>query len=269
MMHRDMNNNAGWLAGLALGCALATPALAADDEDYRGFYFTAWGGSGEYDVPSKRANDASITAGLPAELATLPIQPFTQVTLSPEGSTQDDSLTPWGAQIGYRFNRWVAVEAGYVDLGEFLYSMTGTLTGDYGFFCDTCDPVDIYVRPLSGDFQRARQITSTGITASVLGMFPASQHFDLHVRGGLYYADTRVTNRLRYMSAEFEDDVFNLYHRRVDASQTELFAGIGGAWNINESFSLRVEYQKYFDVGDDEKAGESDVDVINLSVLFK
>lgn len=266
MMHREMINKAGWLAGLTLGCALATPAMA---EDYRGFYFTAWGGSGEYDVPSKSANDAAIMAGLNAELAVLPIQPFTQVTLSPEGSTQDDSLTPWGAAIGYRFNKWVAVEAGYVDLGEFLYSLTGTLTGQYGFFCETCDPADIYVVPLAGDFERAKQITSSGITASVLGMFAAGQHFDFHVRGGLYYADTRVTDRLRYMDAQFEDDVFNLYHRRVDASQMELLAGIGGAWNINENFSLRVEYQKYFDVGDDEKAGESDVDVINVSVLFK
>lgn len=267
MIMRDMTNKAGWLAGVALGCALATPAALA--EEYRGFYFTVWGGSGEYDVAGKAANDEAILDGLDAELAVLPIQPFTQVTLAPEGSTQDDSLTPWGAQIGFRFNKWVAVEAGYVDLGEFLYSMTGTLTGTYGFLCDTCDPAGIYTRPLAGDFQRAKQITSNGITASVLGMFPLSQSFDLHLRGGLYYADTRVTDRLRYMSAEFEDDVFNLYHRRVDASQMELLAGIGGAWNINESFALRVEYQKYFDVGDDEKAGESDVDVINLSVLFK
>lgn len=267
MMH-PMNNKASWLAGLALGCALATPAAQADDSEYRGFYFTAGLGSGEYDIAGKGANDAAIMAGLSDELALIPIQPITQLTLDPEASTQDDSLTPWSAAIGYRFNKWVAVEAGYVDLGEFLYSLTGTLTGTYAFPCDDCE-LGYDTVQLAGDFQRAKQITSSGITASVLGMFPAGQHLDFHVRGGLYYADTRVTDRLRYMDATYEEGVFNLYHRRVDASEMELFAGIGAAWNINESFALRVEYQKYFDVGDDESTGESDVDVINLSVLFK
>ena len=96
-------------------------------------------------------------------------------------------------------------------------------------------------------------------------MLPIGQRFDLHVRGGIYLADTRVTNRIR----DVESDTDNICHGRVDASQTELFAGIGGAWNINESFALRVEYQKYFDVGDDKKTGESDIDVFNSSVLFK
>jgi hypothetical protein len=74
-----------------------------------------------------------------------------------------------------------------------------------------------------------------------------------------------VTNRLR----DVEFNTGNIVHQRVDASETELFAGIGGAWNINENFVLRVEYQKFLDVGDEEKTGESDIDVFNVSVLFK
>jgi hypothetical protein len=175
--------------------------------------------------------------------------------------------------VGYRFNKWVAAEVGYVDLGEFLYRMTGAISGDYTFLCQTCldengNPQRV-TRTLDGGFERATQLTSSGITASALAMFALGQHFDLHVRGGIYYADTRVTNRLRYVDAVEQSDVFNLLHRRVDASQTELYAGLGAAWNINDNFGLRVEYQKFFDVGDDEKAGESDVDVVNLTVLFR
>lgn len=265
-----MMNKKRWLAGLTLGCVLSTPAAFA--EEYRGFYFGIWGGSGEFDTPSKSAMDAAILGSLGAEVSLIPIQPETNLTVDAVfGSTQDDSLTPWGAQIGYRFNKWVAAEVGYVDLGEFLYTLSGAISGDLGVVCDppTCDPAAVVTVPLNGEFERGVQLTSAGITASVLGMLPLGSHFDLHARAGIYYADTRVTNRLRYIDAVDQDGVFNLLHRRVDASQTELFGGIGAAWNINESFAVRVEYQKFFDVGDDEKAGESDVDVINLAILFK
>ena len=264
-----MINKTRWLAGMALSCVLSTPAAFA--EEYSGFYFGIWGGTGEFDTPSKGAMDEMIIDGLGDEVASVPIQPGTNLTIDAldDNSSLDDSLSPWGVQIGYRFNKWVAAEVGYVDLGEYLYSQGGAISGDYAFFCATCTPPDVYIRPLDGDFERAVQLTSSGITASVLGMLPASQHFDLHVRAGIYYADTRVTNRLRYFDAADQSDIFNLLHRREDASQTELLSGIGAAWNINESFALRVEYQKFFDVGDDEKAGESDVDVINVAVLFK
>lgn len=263
-----MWNKTRWLAGLTLGCVLSTPAAFA--EEYRGFYFGGWLGSGEFDAPSKSAMDQVISGNLGAEVATIPIQPETNLNVDAIfGSTLDDSLTPWGVALGYRFNKWVAAELGYVDLGEYLYTLSGAISGDYAFVCDRCGPDNtpaLVTTPLNGGFERGTQLTSAGITASVLGMLPVGQRFDLHVRGGVYYADTRVTNRLRYVD---QSDVFNLLHGRQDASQVEMFAGIGGAWNINEGFAVRVEYQKYFDVGDDEKAGETDVDVINVSILFK
>lgn len=265
-----MINKTRWLTGLALGCVLSTPAAFA--EEYRGFYFGVWGGTGEYDTPSKAAMDEFILDDLGGIVASIPIQPETNLTVDAIfDSTQDDNLTPWGVQLGFRFNKWVAAELGYVDLGEFLYTLPGAISGDLGVLCTPpdCDPAEVVTIPLDGDFERSTQLTSAGITASVLGMLPVGPHFDLHVRGGIYYADTRVTNRLRYIDAVDEDGVFNLFHRRVDASETELFAGLGAAWNINENFALRVEYQKYFDVGNDRKTGESDVDVLNLMVLFK
>lgn len=269
-----MMNKTRWMAGLALSCVLSAPAAFA--EEYRGFYFGVWGGSGEFDTASQATLDGLILGNLANELATVPIQPLTNLAVDAVyPSDLDDSLTPWGAQVGFRFNKWVAVEVGYVDLGEFLYRQPGELSGDYAFLCDLEACLDqngnptIVIRPLDGEFERSVQLTSTGVTASVLGMFPVTPRFDVHVRGGIYYADTRVTNRLRYIDGADQSDIFNLRHRRQDASQTELLAGIGAAWNINQNFAVRVEYQKFFDVGDDDKAGESDVDLINIAVLFK
>ncbi len=259
-----MIKKTGLLAGLALGCVLTNSAAFA--EEYRGFYFGVWGGSGDMEYRSKANADAFFSRRLAIELPLVPIRPGTNLAATPLTSTLDDSLTPWGAQVGYRFNKWVAAELGYVDLGELLYTLSGSISGPYRYIDDKGQDV---TRQLNGNFQRSQQITSTGVTGSVLGMLPLGPHFDLHVRGGIYYADTRVTDRLRYIDGGSQGDVFNLLHRRVDASQTELFGGLGAAWNINQSFALRVEYQRFFDVGDDEKNGEGDVDVINLSVLFK
>jgi hypothetical protein len=164
----------------------------------------------------------------------------------------------WGVQLGYRWGKYFATEIGYAKLGESSYrlplSVNYTVTNRSNqSFTDTFDG------------ERAAVFTSAGPTISALGMLPIGQSFDLHVRAGIYLADTRLTNRIR----DVETDFANIMHDRVDASETEVYGGIGGAWNINENTVLRVEYQKYLDVGDDEKTGEGDIDVFNLSVLFK
>jgi OOP family OmpA-OmpF porin len=257
-----MSNKSRLLAGLALGCVLSTPAAFA--EEYRGFYFGVWGGSADMDFGSKAAADEAVFDLLVDEFPRIGVA-GTSLTGTATGSELDDSMTAWGAQVGFRFNKWVAAEVGYVDLGELLYTMNGTISGNYAYICE-CDGTTVRNRALDGNFERSTQVTSAGITAAALGMFPIGPRFDLHVRGGIYLADTRVTNRLRYIDSS---DTFNLLHSRVDASETELFAGLGAAWNINESFALRVEYQKFLDVGDDQKNGESDIDVLNIALLFK
>lgn len=258
------------LAGLAIGCVLSSPAAFADnDELYKGFYFGIWGGGGSVDLQSRADFDDAVVAALPLELDRAAFFADTdndkiadtlyEFALAGIGDSElDDTISAWGVQLGYRFGKYFATEVGYANLGEASYRL----------------PIDVQVTSTdlasgaaaSGVFpaERATVFTSAGPTISAVGLFPIGQHFDLQARAGIYLADTRVTNRVR--DVEFAE---NVSHRRVDASQTELLAGIGGSWSVNENFSLRVEYQKFFDVGDDEKTGESDIDVITLSVLFK
>lgn len=251
------------LVGLAIGCVLSAPAAFADEE-YKGFYFGVWGGGGSVDIPSKGAFDLAVASSLPTELDRSAYFDDNDLLhtfeLAGAGrSTLDDSVSVWGAQLGYRWNKFFAAEVGYAKLGEASYRLPVTIT-------ETVTDITSGASA-SGNFigERAMQFTSSGPTISALGMMPLGQYIDVHVRAGIYLADTRVTNRIR----DVEFNTGNIYHRRIDASQTEIFGGIGGAWNINESVVLRVEYQKYLDVGDDKKTGESDIDVFNLSVLFK
>lgn len=256
------------LVGMAIGCVLAAPAAFA--EEYKGFYFGVWGGSGSVDIPSKTEFDNAIVPMLPEELdrsafiddrntPDLIDDVLYEFALAGLGRSElDDSVSVWGVQLGYRWGKYFATEVGYANLGEANYRLP--LSVDVtATFRDGTSVSDNFVA------ERATQFVSAGPTVSALGMLPVGQYIDLHLRAGIYLADTRVTNRTR----DVEFDFGNVNHRRVDASQTELFGGIGGAWNINESVVLRAEYQKYLDVGDDKKTGESDIDVFNLSVLFR
>lgn len=255
-----MINRTRLLTGLALGCVLSTPALA---EEYRGFYFSVWGGAGSADMPSRSAVDATFTDAwvqgilddIAADYNSDPdnTSVLSLATVSREASTLDDSVDVWGALVGYRFNKWVGTEIGYVHLGEAKYDFDGVINS-------TLTPGGSE----DFDYTMGYRFASAGPTAAVVGFLPLGQHFELNAKAGILLADTRQTVRL--YDVEFKE---NFFHDRVDSSQTEIFAGIGATWNATEDVAIRLEYQKFFDVGDNEKTYEQDIDVINVGVLFK
>lgn len=156
-------------------------------------------------------------------------------------SSLDDSDTALGAQIGYRWGKYVAAELGYVDLGEAWYraNVAGT-TGS------------VSVRHVS-----------SGPTLGILGLVPVSEKFDLYGKLGLFYSDVRI----RVAGEDADGQI--LVSEEVKAHSKDAYAGIGAAWNINKKFALRVEYQRFLDVGDSHRTGESDVDLITVGVLFQ
>jgi OmpA-OmpF porin, OOP family len=225
------------LAAAVLGL-LGWGTAAAEVE---GFYFSVGGGLATLDLPSREEFDDAL------------IPPLVDAFESIGGAVLDvrseleDSDTAWGLQVGYRFHRYIAAEIGYVNLGEGSYEAIVTVTDGVDTF-----PVESSVR-----------FVSSGPTAAVLGMLPISERFELHGKAGLLFADSRVRERVR--DIEFDE---NLFHNEIDAGDQEVFVGIGGAWNFADSYAVRLEYQRFLDVGDDA-SGELDVDLISVSVLFR
>ena len=265
-----IDNKTRWLAGMALGCVLSSPTAFADDEEYRGFYFSLWGGQGSADVPSKGSfdaffNNAWVQGALDDVAEAFNESPEANGVLTLAGNprgpaTLDDSTDVWGALVGYRINKYVGVEFGYVHLGEVKYDFDGDL--NYTF--DPSAP-GLPTETELIDYTMGYRFSSTGPTAAVVGFLPAGKHFEFTGKAGIYLADTRETVRL--YDVEFEE---NFFHDRTDASQTEIFAGIGATWNATENLAVRLEYQRFFNIGDDSKtAVEENVDVISLGVMFR
>lgn len=214
-----------------------------------GWYFGLSGGLTTTGL-SRSDIDRQVVNGLAAELAAEDLI----LTAASVSSDLDDSDKGWSIDIGYRINRYVAVEVGYVDLGEFLYEASMLLTVDDG-------PGGLPAAQF--DFDADQRMQVNGPFASVLGMFPISDAFDVHVRGGLLFADTRARAR-----SIVENDPVSFVSFQAKDSSKEFFAGIGASWNINQSYALRLEYQKFLDVGD-VATGEGDIDFVNVSILFR
>jgi hypothetical protein len=227
-------------AVLAVACGMI--AANAASAETTGWYFGLTGGATSVDTSgSKQDRDEAVA--IPIAMA-LESEGFDVLGIE---SSLDDSDIGWGLHVGYRFNRYVAAEIGYVDLGEALYE--AILAVD--------DGVETFPLEVSSRF------ASSGPTAAVLGMLPIGERFDVHAKAGLYFADTRFRARVR--DVEFDQ---NILHDEIHAGEREVFLGVGGAWNISDSYSLRFEYQRFLDVGDDDTT-ETDVDLISLSVLFR
>jgi hypothetical protein len=232
---------------LAAGLAIAGLGLiwgtAVQAEDMGGWYFGLSGGITTSNVSQDDIDRSFVTfyngvvlanTGAPADTAAI-------------NSKLDDGDKTWSVNIGYRFNRWVAAEVGYIDLGKIDYTNTVQLVQagtPFNFLSDV-------------------RILSHGPFASVIGLFPLGDRFDAHLRGGLYFADTR--ERSRAVNAADPTDSLSV---EAKDSGSEFFGGIGGTWNINPSYSVRVEYQHFLDVGGD-RTNSSDYDIVNVSLLFR
>jgi OmpA-OmpF porin, OOP family len=234
------NHRTAALLAATLGLILAKANVAAAETG--GLYFGLTGGSTSFDLGGSK-QDFDETMGLPIAGAFL----ASGLDVLDYESSLDDTDMGFGLQIGYRFNSYVAAEVGYVDLGEGLYEANMTVTDGF-----EVAPVEVSAR-----------VKSSGPTAAVLGMLPLGERFDVHAKAGLLFADTRLRSRVRDVS--FAE---NVLHDESRASEAERFFGVGGTWNINDSYSVRFEYQRYLDLGSDD-TGEGDVDLVGLSVVFR
>ena len=220
----------------------AVGALAGPVSHAEGFYFGISGGVSSLDLGSK--SSADVAAMEAAEEAADEIG----LNVGSFDSSLDDSGTVWGLQVGYQWNKYVGAELGYIHLGQ------GKYKANIGYTDDFDDPVVSEISTI--------RFRSNGPTLALVGFLPVSERFDLSAKGGVYFSDTRM--RAKSVIPEIDDSI---QFEEKDSAE-DLFAGIGAAWNVSESYALRLEYQRFFDVGDDD-TGEADVDVVTLSVLFR
>ena len=196
-----------------LGALAAAPRVyAADSGGYLGF---------SYGFTQARDFDelVDITADIAADAG------FTIL-----GTSEDDSDKGLKIFGGYRINKNVALEAAWIDLGDY----TGSIAAELLSF-----PVTL---KLKGEVD--------GLAFAVIGRLPVNDRVSVFGKLGMFDWDT-----------DFTLEAVGIYSESFDDGGTDPIYGIGLSYDVWDRVAIRVEWERFTDLGD-----EIDVDMLSLGI---
>jgi OOP family OmpA-OmpF porin len=234
--------------------ALILSASAAHAAD-RGFYFGASAGQSQYDFGQPTVPVPILGFGPPLVVVTPNPPVFSPTPVVGGVSTvaiearpvlwlpgDDDEGAGWNVTAGYRINRYLAVEAGYVNLGTLSATHTIDIPAIFG----------------GGSFDFHRELETAGPSLTAFGMLPLSDSWQLYARAGMLFADSDLTTRVNgggSVASSFDSDATTL--------------GAGAQYDWGGHWSARLEFQRTKDLGGDDVASDADVDSISLGFLYR
>jgi hypothetical protein len=222
-------------------CLLGTSAHGANS----GFYFGVLAGTADYEFqspPLTAVNGGDVIAAVSDIPSTVVVPDDGFAAFSPAGwlPGDDDRSTAWGVAVGYRIFRYAAVELSYLDFGVLEESDTPNINLPH--------PPTVPLR---------RELETTGPTFSVLGTLPIVGGWSLYARAGVLF-----TNQ------DFDTWVTAPSGDKSVTSQDALW-GAGTQIDWGEHWSVRLDFQRFEGVGEMPDAGEADIDLLTLGVLYR
>jgi hypothetical protein len=159
-------------------------------------------------------------------------------------SELDNEDYGFGAFLGYRIFDYFAIEGSYHDLGQLEYN------ADFNF--------DDGVTDMLGSANVTA--SSKGPLISLIGILPFDGPWEVFARAGMYFNDMEfaATVNLDGLVGTGSDSV----------STEEMVGGLGASFHIGDHISLRGEFTRFFDVGN-EDTGEDDVNLIALHAVWR
>lgn len=220
------------LGGLALagGLGITCVAQAADDN----WYVVAFGG----ETSGKNISQGTLDQQLIDTFA------FVGLSVVDATSTLDDSDTGFGAAVGYQVNENFAAELSYVELGDIDYRASGTVTDGFS--------------DMSSEFALGQ--SASGPVFSLLGIWPVGSRFSVFGRAGIALIDVDADIRLAIDDAEAADS--------ASTQRSNLVYGVGAEYALGSRIGLRLEWDRYAEVGSEELTGDIDIDHVSLGVRY-
>ena len=200
-----------------MGCAVMNSPLAVADD-------SGWYAGANIGQSRAKIDDARITAQML-------VAPTTAVSIIDDN--RDTSYKLFG---GYRYNKNVAVEAGYFDLGQFGFTAAtapaGTLTG---------------------------KIKLKGLNLDAVGTLPLTEKFSALGRLGLNYAQTR--------DSFIGTGAATVLNPNPSKNQINYKLGAGLQYDLTQSLGMRVEAERYRI--NDAVGNRGDVDMYSLGLVYR
>lgn len=155
----------------------------------------------------------------------------------------DDGKLAWSVGLGYRVNKYLAGEVEYIDFG------TTEVTEHYSVD-NTSLPF-----PFPTVFTLNYSSNVTGPALSLLGMLPVGENFELFLRGGALFGSREFKTGFGALEEKF--------------SRTVWLAGAGVTWSFAKRWAIRAEYQQIGKLGESFVSGETELQRMSLSALFR
>lgn len=206
------------LSGALLFAAATSPLLA--ETPSQGLYVGAGLGQAFADLDSDAVSD-----------------PLSEAGFSVLGSEDDSDETLFRLHAGYRFNRYLGIEATWFALGDYgLETRIGGIN--------------------AGQIDTEMDLGST-FNLGLIASYPLAERISLHAKLGavLWSADVRSTARLTSGTAQASDD----------DSGTDLSFGLGAAIQITEHLAVRGDWDR-LQLGGDL---DTDLDLWSLGVQYR
>lgn len=149
----------------------------------------------------------------------------------PAATTCDDKDIAWKIYGGLEVNEYMSMQVGYVDFGKAKYSGTAIGTRE-----------------------------TNGMTFELVGTYVVNPSFTLIGKGGMNILGTRVDGNAALVATGHEAD-----------TDLEWSLGLGAQYNFTPTMGLRMEWDRYFNVGspDVTSTREADIDLLSAGLVFK
>jgi lipopolysaccharide assembly outer membrane protein LptD (OstA) len=188
------------------------------------------------------ADDAGFYLGARLGWAQYPTN--SQLILSPDlnlrGRADDDEDLAWSIEAGYRFNRYVRIDAGYVDLGEVSSRLTNSM----------------------GTAAAQTRFAVQGATLALTGTYPLG-NWEPYVKVGVFFFDTRLAFSGSAAGTSFEATVSG---SATDSLDTLYGAGVG--YNFSDHWQATLDLTNFSDAGESD-TGQSDVLSLTAGVVWR
>lgn len=162
----------------------------------------------------------------------------------------DSNDSAYGFVVGWRLTEHIALEGGYMDLGDVSYR-------------ERSDGLFVAPPPIeAATLQQNIESSTSGIAMSALGILPLSYRWEVYARGGVLISNNTAS---LFITNGTGSEKF-----RTSKSGFDMLAGVGISFSVVEIYSLRLEYQRVFDAGESDTIDPADVDMalFSISVSF-
>ena len=195
---------------------------------------------------------------------------FSNATLTTIASTEDENDKSWKIFTGYQLSRYLAIEAAYVNLGNYKQSGTRNIT-DLIVFESSAEDSPSTVIDIPGTIEAT--LKPKGIEVTGVAISPTLYGISVRARAGLLFSDyaARITITENVPSFDVGASSFPAFTQvstqSIKSTEIEMIAGLGVDYRANKDWSLGFHWDRYFDFGNNN-TGEGDIDVVGIDISY-